>query len=185
MIEIVRNQYEGLIVFKPQIFEDERGFFSEVYNKKDLCSIGIEDEFLQDNHSMSKKGVLRGLHFQKDYMQAQIVRVIRGKIYDVAVNINPKSSCFGKYMGVELSEENHYEYYMSKDYAHGFLVLSEKAEVLYKCSQYYHPECECGIRYDDEDINIDWPLDLVEKVVVSKRDLNYKTLKKLFRGDSK
>ncbi len=180
MIEIIKKDQGGLIVFKPQIFEDSRGFFAETYNKRELYNIGIADEFLQDNHSMSRKGVLRGMHFQKECAQAQIVRVVRGKIYDVAVNINPQSDYFGKYMGVELSAENHYEYYMSKDYAHGFLVLSDYAEVLYKCSQNYHPEFECGVRYDDADINIDWPLGAVENLIISDRDKEYKTLRELF-----
>lgn len=180
MIEIIRKEQDGLIVFKPQIFEDARGFFAETYNKKELYELGISDEFIQDNHSMSQKGVLRGLHFQKQFAQAQIVRVVRGVIYDVAVNINPKSNHFGKYLGIELSAENHYEYYMSKDYAHGFLVLSDHAEVLYKCSQNYHPECECGIRYDDTDINIDWPLDSIENLIISERDSDYMTLQELF-----
>lgn len=180
MIEVIKKEYDGLIIFRPQIYEDVRGFFMETYNKQELCSIGIDDEFIQDNHSLSKKGVLRGLHFQKDFAQAQIVRVIRGEIYDVAVNINPQSIYFGKYMGIKLSAENRYEYYMSKDYAHGFLVLSDYAEVLYKCSQNYHPECECGIRYDDQDINIEWPLKSVDNLIVSRRDKEYKTLKGLF-----
>lgn len=184
-MEIIRKEQDGLIVFKPQIYEDERGFFAETYNKRELCEIGIKDEFIQDNHSRSKRGVLRGMHFQKEFAQAQIVRVVMGVIYDVAVNINPQSNYFGQYMGVELSADNHYEYYMSKDYAHGFLVLSDYAEVLYKCSQNYHPECECGIRYDDKDISIDWPLDSVKNLIVSERDKAYKTLRELFGKDRK
>jgi len=183
MVEVIRKEQDGLIVFRPQLFEDARVFFAETYNKRELYEIGIEDEFIQDNHSMSKRGVLRGLHFQKEFAQAQIVRVIRGAIYDVAVNINPQSVFFGKYMGIELSAENHFEYYMSKDYAHGFLVLSDYAEVLYKCSQNYHPECECGIRYDDKDINIDWPLNSIENLIVSERDKAYMTLQELFGKD--
>lgn len=181
MIEVIQKQYEGLLVFKPQVFEDARGFFAESYNKRELYNLGIEDEFVQDNHSLSQKGVLRGLHFQQGlFAQAQIVRVIRGEIYDVAVNINPHSAFFGKYAGAILSAENHHEYYMSKDYAHGFLVLSEWAEVLYKCSQNYHPECEGGIRYNDPDINIDWPMGSIQNLIVSKRDESYPTFREIF-----
>lgn len=173
-MKIIERKMDGLLVLEPRIYKSEDGYAYECYNKKEMEEFGIFDDFVQDNHSRSRKGVLRGLHFQKKYAQAQIVRVISGKIYDAAVNINPQSPFFGQYASEILSEENRRQFYMSKDYAHGFLVLSDYAQVLYKCSQFYHPEDEGGIIYNDPYINIDWPFDLVEKVFVGEKDLQFK-----------
>lgn len=171
---------DGLILLSPEIFTDQRGEFFESYNQREMQHFGIEDLFVQDNQSKSKKGVLRGLHYQKKYSQAQIVRVIEGEIFDVAVNINQQSPCFGKYAGVKLSDTNRKMFYMSKDYAHGFLVLSDVAVVLYKCSQFYHPEDEGGIIYNDPDIAIKWPLESIQKLYIAEKDLAYKKLGELF-----
>lgn len=174
MIQLIDKPLEGLILFKNTIHRDGRGFFLETYTERETKALGIEDRFVQENHSCSSHGVLRGLHFQNIYAQAQIVRVIKGEIYDVAVNINPRSSDFGKYFGVFLKAENYEQFYMSADYAHGFLVLSEEAQILYKCSQYYHPEDEDGIIYNDKTVNINWPLARIKgDVIISEKDLTY------------
>ena len=169
----------GLYIIKPTVFSDTRGFFMESYNKDEFRKIGIECDFIQDNHSKSSKGTLRGLHFQKQFPQAKLVRVIRGSVYDVAVDLRKNSNTYGKYFGVVLSEENKLQFYIPKGFAHGFLVLSEEAEFVYKCDELYHPEDEGGIIWNDETINIDWPLAKVggpEKIIQSEKD---KILKRL------
>ena len=152
---------EGLYVLKPTVFEDNRGFFMESYNKKDFEEIGIPNEFVQDNHSKSSKGVLRGLHFQKQYPQSKLVRVIKGEVYDVAVDLRKDSKTYGKYYGVILSEENKLQFFIPKGFAHGFLVLSDEAEFVYKCDDFYHPGDEGGLIWNDKTINVNWPLEKV------------------------
>lgn len=164
---------EGLCIIEPTIFEDSRGFFMETYNKKDLEEIGINTEFVQDNHSKSTKGVLRGLHFQKQFPQAKLVRVIKGEVYDVAVDLRKGSKTYGKYYGVTLTEENKLEFFIPRGFAHGFLVLSDEAEFMYKTDDFYHPNDEGGIIWNDETINIDWPLDKIggtDKIIQSDKD---------------
>lgn len=152
------NDIEGLCVISPTVHGDRRGYFSETYNLREMQEAGIDTVFVQDNQSSSTKGVLRGLHFQIHYPQAKLVRVIRGNVYDVAVDIRRGSKTFGKYFGVELSEENHKQLYIPKGFAHGFLVLSDFAEFCYKCDDYWHPNDEGGIIWNDIDINIAWPV---------------------------
>lgn len=152
---------EGLYVIEPTVFEDNRGFFMETYNKKDFEEIGINTEFVQDNQSKSIKGVLRGLHFQKEYPQAKLVRVIKGEVYDVAVDLRKDSKTYGKYYGVTLTEKNKLQFFIPRGFAHGFLVLSEEAEFTYKCDDLYHPNDEGGIIWNDKKINIEWPLEKV------------------------
>ncbi len=152
---------EGLYVIEPTVFEDNRGFFMETYNKKDFKEIGIDTEFVQDNQSKSIKGVLRGLHFQKEYPQAKLVRVIKGEVYDVAVDLRKDSKTYGKYYGVTLTEKNKLQFFIPRGFAHGFLVLSEEAEFTYKCDDLYHPNDEGGIIWNDKKINIQWPLEKV------------------------
>lgn len=152
---------EGLYVIEPTVFEDNRGFFMETYNKKDFEEIGIDTEFVQDNQSKSTKGVLRGLHFQKEYPQAKLVRVIKGEVYDVAVDLRKDSKTYGKYYGVILTEENRLQFFIPRGFAHGFLVLSEEAEFTYKCDDLYHSNDEGGIIWNDEKINIEWPLEKI------------------------
>ena len=147
---------EGLKVVEPAVFGDERGFFMETYNKKDFEEAGIDVEFVQDNQSSSKKGVLRGLHFQINFPQDKLVRVVRGEVFDVAVDLRKGSKTFGKWFGVLLSEENKKQFFIPKDFAHGFIVLSDMAEFCYKCSDFYHPGDEGGILYNDPSIGIDW-----------------------------
>jgi len=152
-----KTDIEGVLVIEPKVFGDERGYFMETYNKTDFHKAGITCEFVQDNQSKSRKGVLRGLHFQKQFPQAKLVRVTKGEVYDVAVDLRKDSPTYGKYVGVILSTEKKNMFFIPKGFAHGFLVLSEEAEFTYKCDEFYHPEDEGGIRWDDPSIGIEWP----------------------------
>jgi dTDP-4-dehydrorhamnose 3,5-epimerase len=152
------TELEGVFIIEPRVFGDERGYFMETYNKADFYKAGITCEFVQDNQSKSNKGVLRGLHFQKQYPQAKLVRVTKGEVYDVAVDLRKDSPTYGKHVGVILSAEKKNMFFIPKGFAHGFLVLSEEAEFTYKCDEFYHPEDEGGIRYDDPNIGIEWPM---------------------------
>jgi len=180
----IETPIPGLFIIEPTVFGDQRGFFMETYSKKEFQEIGIDIEFVQDNHSRSKKGTLRGLHFQKKIPQAKLVRVIKGEVYDVAVDIREKSSTFGKWFGIILSEENKKQFFIPEGFAHGFLALSDVVEFTYKCSDYYHPEDEGGIIWSDEAIAIDWPLKEygVEVPVLSEKDKKWQTLKEMQLG---
>ncbi len=156
-VEYNAGGIEGLCVITPAVHGDKRGYFSETYNLRDMQEAGLDITFVQDNQSSSTKGVLRGLHFQKNYPQTKLVRVIRGNVYDVAVDIRRGSRTFGQYFGIELTEENHKQLLIPRGFAHGFLVLSEFAEFCYKCDDFYHPDDEGGIIWNDPDINISWP----------------------------
>lgn len=147
----------GLCVIEPTVHGDSRGYFMETYNKREMEENGISIEFVQDNQSMSFKGVLRGLHFQKQYPQTKLVRVIRGSVFDVAVDLRPNSKTYGKWHGVILSEENKKQYLIPRGFAHGYLVLSDVAEFCYKCDDFYHPNDEGGIAWNDPEIGIVWP----------------------------
>ena len=148
---------EGLYVIEPTVFGDERGYFMETYNRNDLREAGLDRVFVQDNQSMSVKGVLRGLHFQKQFPQAKLVRVIHGCVFDVAVDLRASSKTYGKWFGVLLSEENRKQFYIPEGFAHGFLVLSDVAEFCYKCTDFYHPGDEGGLAWNDPAIGIAWP----------------------------
>ena len=148
---------EGLCVLQPAVYGDSRGYFTETYNQKDLLDAGLDMVFVQDNQSMSVKGVLRGLHFQKSHPQGKLVRVIRGSVFDVGADLRPGSATYGKWFGVELSEENKKQFYVPEGFAHGFLVLSERAEFCYKCTDFYHPGDEGGLAWNDPAIGIQWP----------------------------
>ena len=180
--EFKRLEIPDVILIEPKVFEDERGFFMETYKKEDFDEkVGIKGEFIQDNHSKSEYGVLRGLHYQKEpYAQAKIVRCVRGAIYDVAVDLRKNSPTFGRYVSVELSEENKFMVYVPKGFAHGFLVLSENAEVIYKVDNVYAPGYETGLIWNDEDIGIKWPVD---NPIISQKDRNLLTLKELIEKD--
>lgn len=147
---------EGLCVIIPEVFQDDRGYFMESYNQRDLEEAGIHIQFVQDNQSMSKKAVLRGLHFQKNFPQSKLVRVIKGSVFDVAVDLREKSSTFGKWYGIELSAENKKQFLIPRGFAHGFLVLSEEAEFCYKCDDFYHPNDEGGLAWNDPTLGIKW-----------------------------
>ena len=180
--EFRRLEIPDVILIKPKVFEDERGFFMETYKKSDFEKAGIKGDFVQDNHSKSKYGVLRGLHFQKrPYSQAKIVRCIRGVIYDVSVDLRRNSPTFGKWVGLILSEYNKYLLYIPKGFAHGFLVLSDVAEVIYKVDNVYAPEYEGGLIWNDPDVGIKWP---IEDPILSERDKRWPKLRELIeRGD--
>lgn len=147
---------EGLYIIEPAVHGDSRGYFMETYNKRDMEEAGLNMNFVQDNQSMSTKGVLRGLHFQKQYPQGKLVRVIKGKVFDVAVDMRKDSKTYGKWYGVELTEENKKQFYISEGFAHGFLVLSDIAEFCYKVTDFYHPNDEGGIAWNDPKIGVDW-----------------------------
>ncbi len=162
----------GLIVFEPKVIEDSRGYFYESYNKEKMTSLGAEMEFVQDNQSKSQYGVIRGLHYQKNpFAQTKLVRVLEGKIYDVALDLRKGSSGFGKWFGIELSAENNLQLFIPKGFAHGFSVLSEKAVVLYKCDVLYNQASEAGIKCTDKSLNIDWRIKAGSEII-SAKDLN-------------
>lgn len=156
-IKVTKCIIEGLYVIEPQVHGDSRGYFMETYNQKDMQDEGLNMIFVQDNQSKSKKGVLRGLHFQKHYPQGKLVRVIKGRVFDVAVDLRQNSKTYGQWYGLELSEENKKQFYISEGFAHGFLVLSDEAEFCYKCTDFYHPGDEGGLAWNDPDIGIKWP----------------------------
>ena len=156
-IKVTKAPIEGLYVIEPSVHGDARGYFMETYNQKDMHEAGLDMVFVQDNQSMSTKGVLRGLHFQKQYPQGKLVRVIKGSVYDVAVDLREGSPTYGQYYGVELTEENKKQFYISEGFAHGFLVLSDVAEFCYKVTDFWHPGDECGMAWNDPEINIQWP----------------------------
>lgn len=170
---------DGLVVVEPKVFPDSRGYFFESYNQKDFEEIGINVIFVQDNQSGSTKGVLRGLHFQKQFPQSKLVRVIRGAVYDVAVDLREGSSTYGKYYGVTLTAENKKQFFIPKGFAHGFLVLSDEAEFAYKCDDFYHPGDEGGLLWNDPTIGVKWPLDEIggaENIIQSDKDKIWPTL---------
>ena len=162
---------EGLKIITPQVFGDNRGYFVETYNYNEFKEAGVDVTFVQDNQSASTKGVLRGLHFQNKYPQDKLVRVIKGEVFDVAVDLRKGSDTYGKWYGVILSEENKKQFFVPKGFAHGFLVMSDYAEFCYKCSDFYHPEDEGGIMYNDPEIGINWPITEDMEVKMSDKDL--------------
>lgn len=169
-IKVTDCDIKGLYIIEPSVFPDERGYFMETYNQRDFEEAGLTMTFVQDNQSMSVKGVLRGLHFQKQYPQGKLVRVVRGEVFDVAVDLRKDSKTYGKWFGVELSAENKKQFYIPEGFAHGFLVLSDEAEFCYKCTDFYHPGDEGGIKWDDPDIGIDWPIKPDTKLIISEKD---------------
>lgn len=156
-IKVTKAPIEGLYIIEPAVHGDERGYFMETYSKRDMLEAGLDLDFVQDNQSMSVKGVLRGLHFQKEFPQGKLVRVIKGKVFDVAVDLRKESLTYGKWFGVELSDENKKQFYIPEGFAHGFLVLSDVAEFCYKCTDFYHPGDEGGLAWNDPEIGIEWP----------------------------
>lgn len=156
-ITVTKTPIEGLYVIEPTVHGDNRGYFMETYNQKDMQAAGLNMTFVQDNQSMSVKGVLRGLHFQKQFPQGKLVRVIEGAVFDVAVDLRADSPTYGQWFGVELSKENKKQFYISEGFAHGFLVLTDKAEFCYKVTDFYHPGDEGGLAWNDPSIGIEWP----------------------------
>ena len=156
-IKVTKAPIEGLYIIEPAVHGDSRGYFMETYNQKDMEENGLNMVFVQDNQSRSVKGVLRGLHFQKEFPQGKLVRVIKGSVFDVAVDLRAGSKTYGKWFGVELTEENKKQFYISEGFAHGFLVLSDEAEFCYKVTDFYHPGDEGGLAWNDPSIGIEWP----------------------------
>lgn len=175
----IKTDIEGVIIVEPTVFGDDRGYFMETYQYNDFCAGGIDVKFVQDNQSMSKKGVLRGLHFQKQYPQSKLVRVIRGEVYDVAVDLREGSPTYGKYVGVLLSAENKRQFFIPKGFAHGFVVLSDEAEFVYKVDDFYHPNDEGGLMWNDPDIGIDWPISPDMEIILSDKDKVNPTFKEI------
>ncbi len=171
-----KTDFPGLLIFEPTVHKDSRGYFFESYNKKHLIAEGLEINFIQDNQSKSSYGVIRGLHYQlAPHAQTKLIRVLNGKILDIAVDIRRGSPTYGKVFSQELSAENNKQVFIPRGFAHGFSVLSETAEVLYKCDEFYHKESEAGILYNDMALQIDWQIPAA-KAVISEKDINYPSL---------
>jgi dTDP-4-dehydrorhamnose 3,5-epimerase len=179
-MNIIKTPLNGLIAIQPTAYTDERGFFLETFQEHRYLEFGILDNFVQDNHSRSKKGVLRGMHFQVKHPQAQIVTVMRGHIFDVAVDLRPSSPTFSKWYGIELKDEGLNQIYMAPGFAHGFYVFSEYADLHYKVSRFYDPADEGGLSWNDPDVGINWPK---LEVKISTRDASYPNLKQLKISD--
>ena len=173
------DDIEGLKVITPTVFGDERGYFMETYNQNDFKEAGLDMVFVQDNQSMSVKGVLRGLHFQKQFPQGKLVRAVRGTVFDVAVDLRTSSETYGKWFGVELSAENKKQFFIPKNFAHGFIVLSDYAEFAYKCTDFYHPNDEGGLAWNDPDIGIEWPIPEDMELTISEKDQKWGGIKEL------
>ena len=181
-ISVETCEIEGLKVITPAVHGDSRGYFMETYNHNDFKEAGIDHVFVQDNQSASSYGVLRGLHFQKEFPQDKLVRVIEGEVFDVAVDLREGSETYGKWFGVKLSAENKKQFFIPKNFAHGFLVLSEHAQFCYKCTDFYHPDDEGGLAWDDPDIGIDWPVKEGMKLNLSDKDTKWGSFKEYTEG---
>lgn len=179
-MNVIKTDIEGVLIIEPQVFGDERGYFFESFNaERFLAQTGVEVTFVQDNESRSKRGVLRGLHFQRaPHAQAKLVRVVRGRVLDVAVDIRPESPTFGKYVATELSGESHRQMFIPKGFAHGYVVLEDDTVFQYKCDEFYHPESEDGIAWNDPQIGIDWGIPESE-LILSEKDKNRPLLSEL------
>lgn len=175
-MKITTTALPGVLIIEPKAFGDARGFFLETFQSERYAKTGITLPFVQDNHSRSQRGVLRGLHLQRKRPQGKLVSVSRGSVFDVAVDINPQSATFGEYVGIELSDDNHLQLWIPPGYAHGFCVLSEVADFQYKCTDFYYPEDEAGIIWNDPDVNIAWPLD---NPLLSEKDQKLPRLREL------
>ena len=188
-IKVTNAPIKGLYIIEPAVHGDERGYFMETYNQRDMAEAGLNMVFVQDNQSMSTRGVLRGLHYQKEYPQGKLVRAIKGTVFDVAVDLRSGSETYGQWFGVELSEENKKQFYISEGFAHGFLVLSETAEFCYKVTDFWHPGDEGGLRWNDPDIGIKWPGVYMDterfsdgkELNINDRDRSFPGLKEAFK----
>lgn len=180
-IKVTSCDIEGLYIIEPSVFGDERGYFMETYNQNDFKEAGLDMVFVQDNQSMSVKGVLRGLHYQKEFPQGKLVRVVRGSVFDVAVDLRTTSKTYGSWFGVELSAENKKQFYIPEGFAHGFLVLSDEAEFCYKCTDFYRPGDEGGMAWNDPEMGIKWPIEEGMKLVISEKDQKWFGFKDTFK----
>ena len=187
----IATKIPDLYIIEPKVFGDERGYFMESYSKKDFAEAGLTMTFVQDNESKSHKGVLRGLHFQTKHTQGKLVRVTQGEVWDVAVDLRKGSPTYGQWEGVYLSAENKRQFYVPEGFAHGFVVTSDEAVFNYKCTDFYAPEYDSGLLWNDVDVAIEWPLEGIEELLLSEKDKKQKTLKELtdlpfvYEGESK
>lgn len=177
---IKSTSFNGLYIIEPDVYKDNRGFFFEAYNQKFMCEAGLNMNFVQDSQSLSKRGVLRGMHLQKDFPQGKLVRCINGRIWDVVVDLRKESKTFGKWYGIELSAENRKQLYIPENFGHGFLTLSDEAEVLFKVTDFYHPGDEIGFTWNDPDIDIKWPISDEIEIILAEKDMNWPGFKELF-----
>ena len=180
-IKVTRCEIEGLCVIEPTVFRDARGYFVETYNYNDFKAEGLDMVFVQDNQSMSVKGVLRGLHYQKQFPQGKLVRCVRGTVFDVAVDLRASSKTYGKWYGVELSAENKKQFYIPEGFAHGFIVMSDEAEFAYKCTDFYHPGDGGGLAWNDSEIGVEWPIGEGMELIISEKDQKWGGLSETFR----
>ena len=178
-MNVLETALPGVLILEPRVHGDERGFFLESFQRERYAEAGIIDDFVQDNHSRSRRGVLRGLHAQRCFPQGKLVRVARGEVFDVAVDIDPASPHFGRWVGAMLSDRNHRQFWVPPGYAHGFVVLSDVADFEYKCTDYYHPDDEIGVIWNDPDVAIDWP---IAEPVLSAKDAALPTLQAIKNG---
>jgi dTDP-4-dehydrorhamnose 3,5-epimerase len=181
VLNIIETKLPGVLIIKPKVFGDDRGFFKETFQVERYLQAGIGLPFVQDNQSSSKKGVLRGLHLQKNRPQGKLVCCTRGTVFDVIVDVDPVSETFGNYVSTELSEDNHLQVWIPPGYAHGFCVLSETADFQYKCTDFYLPEAQSGLVWNDPDVAIDWP---IETPQLSEKDLTLPTLAQILVGEN-
>ena len=186
MLTFTPTKLDGVYVITPQVFGDDRGYFMETYSDQDFQAAGLHYNFVQDNQSSSRQGVLRGLHFQKTHPQAKLVRVLKGEVFDVAVDLREGSETYGQWVGVLLSAENKKQLLIPRGFAHGFLVVSDSAEFAYKCDEFYHPDDEGGLPFDDPDVAVDWPRLDVE-YILSEKDQHHPPLREskiTFKGEN-
>ena len=187
----IPTKIKDLVIIEPKVFGDDRGYFMESYSQKDFAEAGLTMNFVQDNESKSRKGVLRGLHFQTKHTQGKLVRVTQGEVWDVAVDLRKGSPTYGQWEGVYLSAENKRQFYVPEGFAHGFVVTSEEAVFNYKCTDFYAPEYDSGLLWNDPDVGIEWPLEGLGEILLSENDKKQKTLKELtdlpfvYEGESK
>ena len=183
-MKIEEAEIPGCFILQDEIFEDARGYFFESFNKETFAKLtGLDIDFVQDNQSYSTKNVLRGLHFQRgDHSQAKLVRVLQGSVLDIAVDLRKDSEHFGKYFGIELSAENRKQLFIPRGFAHGFVVLSESADFLYKCDNYYNKESECGLKFNDTEVAINWKIE-TEHLIINEKDRNNFSLKELLQNN--
>jgi len=169
-MKIIESNLPGVLIFEPEVFGDERGFFVETYRERVFAEAGLNLKFVQDNQSRSRRGVLRGLHYQLQQPQGKLVRVAQGRVFDVAVDVRRGSPTFGQWTGAVLDDVVHRQMYIPPGFAHGFVVLSSVADFVYRCTDYYHPQSEAGIHWDDPSIGIEWPKEILDSVMLSDKD---------------
>ena len=180
-IKVTPCDIKGLYVIEPTVFKDERGYFMETYNQNDFHEAGLDMVFVQDNQSMSAKGVLSGLHYQKQYPQGKLLRAVRGTVFDVAVDLRTGTETYGKWFGVVLSAENKKQFYIPEGFAHGFLVLSDESEFAYKCTDFYHPGDEGGMAWNDPEIGVEWPIEEGMELIISEKDQKWGGFRDAFK----